>query len=417
MILAAGGIVSQAFGFGVNEVLDGIGEWVGNGAADMLKLLGHVLDASTRPELDQHWFLEHFKNMASLAALLVLPMLLVSIMQSIVRQDLSLLLRSTLVHLPLAFVLTAVAVELVQLSLAAVDAMCTYVSKPSGGDVQAVVSSVTGALLRTSAALGQPGAATFVLFLGGLVVAVAAMLLWLELVVRTAAIYVAVLFLPLAMATLVWPAVSHWCRRLAETLAALVLSKLVVVAILSLAAGALAGNGGTADLSGVISGAALLLLAAFSPFTLLRLVPVVEAGAVMHLEGVSRRASSLAVETGSALPWPSLPTRAGGDEPLTVSVGDVEGEPGLGSTFVTGAAVVASGGAAAAGGAAATADAGGTAAGGGGGGAANGPAGGRAALSLPLSGEQGEGNPGGRPDSGAGGPGGRTGSGEPGDGR
>jgi hypothetical protein len=422
VVVAAGGIVSRAFGFGVNEVLDGIGEWVGNGAAEMLKLLGHVLDASTRPELDQHWFLEHFQNMASLAALLILPMLLVSIMQSIVRQDLSLLLRSALVHLPLALLLTAVAVELVQLSLAAVDAMCTYVSKPSGGDVQAVVSSVSGALLRTSAALGQPGAATFVLFLGGLVVAVAAMLLWLELVVRTAAIYVAVLFLPLAMATLVWPAVSHWCRRLAETLAALVLSKLVVVAILSLAAGALAGNGGSADLSGVISGAALLLLAAFSPFTLLRLVPAVEAGAMMHLEGVSRRASSLAVESGSALPWPSLPARSGSDDALTVSVGDVEGEPGLGSTFATGAAVAATGGAAAAGsatvgGAAGTAGAGGTAAEAGVAGATPGPAGSPLALPLPPPRERGEASPGGRPDSGGSGPGGRPESGDPGDGR
>jgi hypothetical protein len=315
-------------------------------------------------------------------------MLLVSIMQSIVRQDLSLLLRSTLVHLPLALLLTAVVVELVQLSLAAVDAMCTYVSKPSGGDVQAVVSSVSGSLARTSAALGNPGAATFVLFLGGLVVAVAAMLLWLELVVRTAAIYVAVLFLPLAMATLVWPAVSHWCRRLAETLAALVLSKLVVVAILSLAAGALAGHGGSTDLSGVLSGGALLLLAAFSPFTLLRLVPAVEAGAVMHLEGVSRRASSLAVESGSAVPSPSLGSRTGSEEPLTVSVGDVEGEPGLGSTFAKGGAVAASGGAAAAGsvaagGAAGVADTAGTATAAGGASAANGPASGRSALPLP----------------------------------
>jgi hypothetical protein len=398
MIVAAGGIVSQAFGFGVNEVLDGIGEWVGNGAADMLKLLGNVLDASTRPQLDQQWFLQHFRNMAGLAALLILPMLLVSIMQSIVRQDLSLLLRSALVHLPLALLLTAVVVELVQLSLAAVDAMCTYVSKPSGGDVQAVVSSVSGSLARTSVALGNPGAATFVLFLGGLVVAVAAMFLWLELVVRTAAIYVAVLFLPLAMATLVWPAVSHWCRRLAETLAALILSKLVVVAILSLAAGALAGNGGTADLSGVISGAALLLLAAFSPFTLLRLVPAVEAGAVMHLEGVSRRASSLAVEPASALQLPSLGARSGGDEPLTVSVGDVEGEPGLGSAFATGVAAAATGGAAAApsaaaGGVAGAADAAGTAAGGTT--AAHGPAGGRPALPLPP-----PSGPGDRPDRG-----------------
>jgi hypothetical protein len=298
------------------------------------------------------------------------------------------------------------------------------VSNPSGGDVQAVVSSVSGALLRTSAALGQPGAATFVLFLGGLVVAVAAMLLWLELVVRTAAIYVAVLFLPLAMATLVWPAVSHWCRRLAETLAALVLSKLVVVAILSLAAGALAGNGGTADLSGVISGAALLLLAAFSPFTLLRLVPAVEAGAVMHLEGVSRRASSLAVDSASALPWPSLSARSGPDEALTVSVGDVAGEPGLGSTFATGAAVAASGGAAAAGSAAAG---GGAAAAGGGGvahgataggtGAGQGAAGGRPALPLPPPRERGEAGPGGRPDSGEDGPRGRPERGEPGGGR
>ncbi len=403
MIVAAGGIVSQAFGFGVNQVLDGIGEWVGNGAAEMLKLLGHVLDASTRPELDQHWFLEHFQSMAALAGLVILPMLLASIMQAIVRQDLSLLLRSALVHLPLALLLTAVAVELVQLSLAAVDAMCTYVSKPSGGDVQAVVSSVSGALVRTSVALGQPGAATFVLFLGGLVVAVAAMLLWLELVVRTAAIYVAVLFLPLAMATLVWPAVSHWCRRLAETLAALVLSKLVVVAILSLAAGALAGNGGSADLSGVISGAALLLLAAFSPFTLLRLVPAVEAGAVMHLEGVSRRASSLAVESGSALPTPSLPTRSGSDEALTVSVGDVEGEPGLGSTFVTGAAMAASGGTTAAGsvvagGAAGTADLGGAAAAGGA--AASQGAGGWPALPLPPPRKRGDGDDTGEPGDG-----------------
>jgi hypothetical protein len=358
VIAAAGGIVDHVVGFGVNQVLDGIGQWVGSGAVDLLNLLGKVMDASTRPDLGKPWFLQHFQSMAGVAAVVVLPMLLVSIMQSIVRQDLSVLVRSALINLPLALVLTGVVVELVQLSLAAVDALCTYVSKPSGHDAQAVVSSVAGSLARTSVALGQPFAASFVLFLGGLVVALAALFLWLELVVRNAAIYVAVLFFPLALATLVWPAVSHWCRRLAETLAALILSKLVIVGILSLAAGALAGNGGTADLSGVLSGAALLLLAAFSPFTLLRLIPVVEAGAVMHLEGVSRRATSLAVESGSAIPWPSLPARAGGDERLTVSVGEMEGEPGLGSAFVRGGAVAASGGtaagAAAAGGAAGT---------------------------------------------------------------
>ena len=68
------------------------------------------------------------------------------------------------------------------------------------------------------------------LLLVSLLIAVAAFVLWLELLIRAAAVYVAVLFLPLALATLVWPAVSHWCRRLVETLAALILSKFVIVA-------------------------------------------------------------------------------------------------------------------------------------------------------------------------------------------
>ena len=346
MIVAAGGIVDRVVGFGVNEVLDGIGQWVGRGASEMLTQAGNALSASTRPELGKPWFAQHFADMTRVAALVVLPMLFVSIIRAIVRQDLSVLLRSALVHLPLAALLTAVAVELVQLSLAATDMMCTYVSRSTGGAAQAVVSSVAGALDRTALAVGQPAVASFALFMSGVV------------------IYVAVLFLPLALATLVWPSVSHWCRRLAETLAALVLSKLVVVATLSLAAGALAGHDGSADLSGVVSGAALLLLAALSPYALLRLIPAVEAGAVMHLEGASRRASSFAVESGSSLPLPSFGGSAG-DEPLTVSVGQVEGEPGLGSTFVGAGAVAASGGAAAAvGGASAAAEgAGGTAGG------------------------------------------------------
>jgi hypothetical protein len=74
------------------------------------------------------------------------------------------------------------------------------------------------------------------------------------------------------------------------------------VAILSLAAGALAsgvgagssaqGSSGAAaggGLPAVLAGAALLLMAAFSPYTLLRLIPMVESGAVAQLEGIRHR--------------------------------------------------------------------------------------------------------------------------------
>ena len=149
--------------------------------------------------------------------------------------------------------------------------------------------------------------ATFVLLLVGLLVAAAAFVLWLELLVRAAAVYVAVLFLPLALAALVWPAVSHWCRRLVETLAALILSKFVIVATLSLAASAVgSGNAGGSSFASVLAGGALLVLSTFVPFSILRLIPMVEAGAIGHLEGVRQRGAAAVTR----LPRSAGPARA-----------------------------------------------------------------------------------------------------------
>jgi hypothetical protein len=99
------------------------------------------------------------------------------------------------------------------------------------------------------------------------------------------------------MATLVWPSVAHWCRRLVETLTALILSKFVIVATLSLAASAVgSGTAGTGDagsgFASVLAGGALLVLATFVPFSILRLIPMVEAGAVGHLEGARQRSAA-----------------------------------------------------------------------------------------------------------------------------
>jgi hypothetical protein len=133
---------------------------------------------------------------------------------------------------------------------------------------------------------GGPGLAAFGAFLVVLTAAIVAFVLWLELAVRSAAIAAASLFLPLALVGLAWPATSHWARRLGETLAALVLSKLVIASVLALAAGLLGSSSGV---SGVVEGVALLAIAAFAPFALLKLVPAVEAGAVAHLEGLGQR--------------------------------------------------------------------------------------------------------------------------------
>jgi hypothetical protein len=77
----------------------------------------------------------------------------------------------------------------------------------------------------------------------------------------------------------------------------LIISKFVIVATLSLAAGAVssgtAGSGSHGSgFSSVLAGGALLLMATFVPFAILRMIPAVEAGAVAHLDGLRERGTA-----------------------------------------------------------------------------------------------------------------------------
>lgn len=284
-------VAGSAAGFGVDTVLDAMGSWVSAGATWLLAQIGGVLGATTSVDLNAPWFTSHYGTMAALAGVVIVPLLLLGIVQSLYRQNASALVRSVVVNVPLAVLLTAVAVKLVELGLAVTDALSAAVAQGAGLDAGHFMASVTLALGGTEAP-GQPGVPAFVVFLGSLAVVVGAVMVWVELLIRSAAVYVTVLFLPLALASLAWPAISHWCRRLVDTLVALILGKFVIVSVLSLAAGALAGSPGTGGggFTAVLAGAALLILSACAPWTLFRLLPFLEAGAVGHLEGLSHRA-------------------------------------------------------------------------------------------------------------------------------
>ncbi len=125
--------------------------------------------------------------------------------------------------------------------------------------------------------------------LAGALIAFAAFVIWLELLLRQAAIYVAVLFLPLGFMAMVWPATAHWLRRLAQGLVAIVLSKFVIVAVMALAASAIDADVVDEGFSVVISGGSMLALAALAPYVLLRLIPVFDADLSSQLEGTFRR--------------------------------------------------------------------------------------------------------------------------------
>ncbi len=290
------------------SVLDGLGSWVAAGASWLLDSVGRVLAAAATPQLDAVWFGREEHAVALLAGLLALPLLLLAALQAVVRQDLAGLARTVVVRLPLAFLLGAAAVQLVALGVALADGMSQFLADAVGLQPAAVLHRLANLF---PAAIGPaPG---FITLCVALLLAAAALVLWLELAVRAAAIEMATLFLPLALAGLIWPATAVWARRLAETLAALVLSKVVMVAVLAAGVGALLEGGGT-GLDGVAAGVALLILATFAPFALLRLMPFVEAGAVSQLDGLSRRALA-AVPVPSAALSGVLARAAGSEAP------------------------------------------------------------------------------------------------------
>jgi hypothetical protein len=293
-VCQAGSIGGSIASSGFEAVLSGISQWVAGGAEWLLGQIGDVLSSTTTVDVGATWFRTHYGQMTALAGVVILPMLLASTLQAVVRQNPGQLIRTFLLQLPLALLLAVVAIQLVILSLSATDAMSDAVAGGTNADVTSLLTGVTSGLV---AAAADPTIASFVLLLVSLLIAVAAFVLWLELLIRAAAVYVAVLFLPLALATLVWPAVSHWCRRLVETLAALILSKFVIVATLSLAAGAVSsGTAGAgahgSGFSSVLAGGALLVMATFVPFAILRMIPAVEAGAVAHLDGLRERGTA-----------------------------------------------------------------------------------------------------------------------------
>lgn len=246
------------------------------GAELALKLTVTAIGASTNPDVGALWFSSSYWRMAAVAALLTVPFLFAAAIQAMLRSDLSLLMRAAFGYLPFGLLAVGVAAPVTALLLAGSDEMSWIVSTASGHAGARFLGHVGGLSALVSGASGS----LFVSFFIALFTIVAALTLWLELLIRQAAIYVIVLMLPLFFAAMVWPARRIWAVRAVELLVALILSKFAIVAVLGLGGAALGHT--LIPIGSFLAGTTLVLLAAFSPWAMLRLLPLHElAGAAV----------------------------------------------------------------------------------------------------------------------------------------
>jgi hypothetical protein len=265
--------------------LAAIGAWVTGGARVALTDTAKVLGETTDPRLGSTWFSATYWRMAAIAAVLTLPFLFAAAVQALLRSDLALLARAALGYLPLSLLAVGIAAPLATLLLAACDEMSAIVSSAAGHagtHFLERLGTITGGLIVVARS-------PFLAFLVGLLTAGAAIALWIELLIREAAVYIVVLMMPLAFAALVWPARRVWTIRAVELLVALILSKFAIVAVLALGGAALDH---ASRPTGMLTGLVLIILGAFAPWALMRLLPLAEVagGAAEQLRGGLSRA-------------------------------------------------------------------------------------------------------------------------------
>jgi hypothetical protein len=175
-------------------------------------------------------------------------------------------------------------------------------------------------------------------FLAGNAVSFGCLLIWLELLVREVATYVAVLFFPLLMAAAVWPKTAQLVKQLAEVLVAVILSKFAMVVVIAAGASGVLDVFQRHDGSALLVGGAILLLAAYAPSKLLRMLPALEVAAVHVFDGGSRHGlASMHVGAWHAYTVGRELTRAA----PAAAVGTVGGAASGGTTLVAALAAAA----------------------------------------------------------------------------
>ncbi|MGH9137905.1 MAG: hypothetical protein ACRD0G_12790 [Acidimicrobiales bacterium] len=304
-----GDAAGAALGWSFEKVIGGLVAWVLDGVAWVVGAVFGFIDTSTSPTVTAAWFVGDgsrpgpYKVMLSVAAALLLLFVFAGLIQGVLAGDVAGMGRRIVLDLPLAIGGMVSTVAITQLLIDLTDALSDGILSSFGTEIRAFMDGVASVGNLTG------GVATaLVVFLLGLFTLLAGLVIFIELVIRSALIYLVVGLCPLAFAALLWPATRGVLRKTLELLCALIVSKVVISLALAIGAAALGGAGSapspapeiappaatasaapavesdaatvTAAAGVLLAGLATLAVACFSPFVILRLFPVVE-GAIV----------------------------------------------------------------------------------------------------------------------------------------
>jgi hypothetical protein len=257
----------------------------GQSASDVVTALLGFMTTTTEPIFSGGWWSSAgeavFVRVLGIAGGLMALMFLLSIITALLAGDPKVLMKAVL-NLPLAVIQMGLLVTVTAALIAATDEASAAIASGASHGLATFVTVGMIAAITDSSVVG--------LVIGALII-LAAISVWLQLIVRTALLYVAVLGAPLVFAAAVHPSVRGIQKRYIEFGIGLICSKVVVALAFATGAAALGSLGSSptfsAEVGALLEALAILLIACFAPYLFVRLL--IGAEALIVTEGLERR--------------------------------------------------------------------------------------------------------------------------------
>ncbi|MFF3259187.1 hypothetical protein ACFYWO_08405 [Streptomyces sp. NPDC002932] len=251
------------------DPLTSLGRGCADAAAWIVGKLSDAVKGTANVDFTNTRFLQQYAIVFAASTVLTLVLWLLAVAKRAIRGvPLTTAISEAIGFLWLTVLASAFTPLILYTIVSATDAVTEVIASSSGGQTDVFFGSFAEALKKDSDIGGGP----IMLIVVSLVSILAAGILWLELVIRAALLYVGALLGTAVYAGLVDKNMWGHVRRWAGIMIAVIMVKPVIVIVLGLA-GALSSDDGPNAFSAVVSGLAIILLAIFASGMIYRFVP------------------------------------------------------------------------------------------------------------------------------------------------
>ncbi|MEU1419729.1 hypothetical protein [Kitasatospora sp. NPDC005751] len=276
----------------VTDPLGALAKGCAQAASWVVRKLSGAIDGTTQVDFTNASFLQQYAVVFAASTIITLVLWLLAVTKRAVRgAPLTTAISEAIGFLWLTVVASAFTPLILYTVVSATDGLTTAIAVGTKSDTGTYLGGFADTLEK-----GDMGGGPLILIIVSLVAVLAAAVLWVELLIRAAMLYVGALLGTAVYAGLVDKQLWKHVRRWAGVMLAVDLAKPIIVIILGLAGAVATGAGANDDFARVLSGLAILFLSIFASASVYRFVPGF-GDEIMSM----RHARASAVSAGSAM--------------------------------------------------------------------------------------------------------------------